>query len=176
MKKMLLLLLIIPILSIAQTKERLSRAYLGVMLHNFDYPGISLVNSFGINRYLGVGAGVDFTKFKDEVMAPVYIDTRINVPINRITPFATIQLGYQLYNGSVPWGGATGLQTKAKMRGKYFYGAGAGLGFNAAKIGFYLSYTQRAYYFKYDKMEINGRDFTPENPENVGVLGLGMIF
>jgi hypothetical protein len=177
MKRLLLLVLMFPSLAIAQTKERHSRAYIGAILHDFDQPGISLVNSFGINQYLGIGAGADLTRFKGETMVPLYGDIRIKYPVNAFAPFAFGQFGYQLYNGKTRLGqDVTAVPMDSKMKGKYFYGGGLGVSYKANKVGFFLSYTQRAYSFKYDKFDINGRDVTPDNPKSAGILTLGLIF
>lgn len=178
MKKLILLLLVVPILAIGQTKERLSRAYIAVMLHDLEATGISLVNNFGINRYLGVGAGVDVTKYDGEMLVPVYADVRVKYPVNGFAPFVALQGGYPLYNKSDNAGftDVTGRPVKTKTMGKYFFGGGVGLSYKAGKVGGYLSYIQRAYHYRHTNMEINGRDYSPNNPESAGVLALGLIF
>ncbi len=131
MKKLLLLLVIIPTFAIGQTKERLSRAYIGALLHDFDAPGISLVNNFGINRYLGIGAGIDLTKHDGEMLVPVYGDVRVKYPVNNLAPFVVLQGGYPLYNKSDKAGytDVTGFPVKTKTMGRYFVGGGAGLSY-----------------------------------------------
>lgn len=178
MKKLLLLIVLLPVLAIAQTKERHSRAYIGLMLHDFSEPGISLVNSFGINQYLGIGAGVDVTRVDGEMLVPVYGDVRVKYPVNNLAPFVVLQGGYPLYNKSDDAGftDVTGRPIKTKTKGQYFVGGGIGLSYKKGKVGFYFSYIQRAYYYNYTKMDINGRDITPDNPTNAGVVTLGLIF
>lgn len=177
MKKLLLSLVMLPLLATAQYKERHSRAYIGLMLHDFNEPGISLVNSFGINQYLGIGAGADLTRFEGETMVPVYADLRVKYPVNAFAPFAFGQFGYQLYNGKTNFGeDISPALPESKMRGKYFYGGGIGVSYKAGKVGFFLSYTQRAYSFKYDEVMVNGRVIRPDDPISAGVITLGMVF
>src|SRR5687767_12193875 len=153
MKKLLtIIFLLSPLLVPAQEKERHSRAYFGVMLHDMEQHqlGLSLVNSFGINQYLGVGAGVDITSYKDGLMVPVYADVRVKYPVNDFAPYALGQFGFQLYNQDIPLGtSVTGTPAKTKAKGKYFYGAGLGASYKRGKVGFFIQYIQRGYHFKY---------------------------
>lgn len=176
MKKLLFLLLIIPATLKAQN-ERLSRAYIAAIFHDFDNPGISLINSFGINQYLGIGAGADLTKYKGEVLVPIYADVRLKYPINSFAPFVFGQAGYPLFNGTTNLAeGTPGIDLKSKMKGRYFFGSGVGLSYKTEKVGIFLSYTQRAYSFDYDEVDINGRTIKPDDPKSVGILTLGLIF
>ena len=177
MKKLILIIILFPLITIAQEKERYSRAYLGLMLHDMEQPGISLVNSFGVNQYIGIGAGVDITSYKDGLMVPVYADLRVKYPIHDFAPYAFGQLGFQLYNNDVPLGiNMTGVPATTKAKGKYFYGGGIGASYKLGKVGVFLQYTQRAYHFKYTPVDINGRSITPDNPDNVGILTAGLVF
>lgn len=180
MKKLVLLALILfPSLVSAQEKERHSRAYLGIMLHDMERHqlGLSLVNSFGVNQYLGIGAGVDITSYKDGLMVPVYADVRVKYPVNDFAPYALGQFGFQLYNNDVPLGlNMTGVPANTKAKGKYFYGVGIGASYKRGKVGFFLQYIQRGYHFKYTPVDINGRSITPENPDNIGILTAGLVF
>src|SRR3954465_6382475 len=99
MKRIILLpFVLIPLLIIAQEKERYSRAYIGLMLHDNDQPCITLVNSFGINQYIGLGAGVDITSYKKGLMVPAYADLRIKFPVKDFAPYLIGQFGKPLYN------------------------------------------------------------------------------
>ena len=177
MKKLLLLsILCLPLFVNAQ--ERLSRAYVGLQLHDSEIGG-SLMNSFGINQYLGVGAGVDVTSYNSSLLVPVYADVRIKYPINNIAPFIFGQGGKPLYkkDDAVTFTDMTGGAIKAKETGSYFFGGGAGISFKPSKVGFFASYTYRSYKFKYD---ISGGSLPMGVEDNytkgISVITAGLVF
>lgn len=181
MKRIIFLILLTPCTLVAQ--EKLSNAYLGAILHDFDHPGLSLVNSFGISPYLGIGAGVDLTSYKSSIMVPVYADIRIKYPVKDFTPFILGQVGKHLYNNKeddgINWTDVTGAPVSdenQKIHGKYFYGGGVGVAYRKNKVGFYLTYTQRHYYFSGKDFEVNGRTVRPEYDKSLGLLTAGLVF
>lgn len=184
MQKLITIILILsPLLVSAQEKERHSRAYFGVMLHNMDQPGISLVNSFGFNQFIGLGAGVDLTSYKGAIMVPIYADLRIKYPVKDFAPFVFGQFGKPLYNNKeddgIDWTDVTGAPTgdfDQKVKGKYFYGGGIGLAYKKSKIGIFLTYTQRNYHFFTNEFEINGRTVSPKYERSTGILTAGLVF
>jgi len=175
MKKLIIILfLAIPFSICAQ---KLSNAYIGAMLHDLDQPGISLVNSFGVSPYLGLGAGVDITSYKSGLMVPIYFDVRGKIPVNNWTPFINGQFGKPLYNHEVDLeaNSPTG-DFKAKAKGQYFYGAGGGVSYKHNKVGVFLSYTQRFYQFKYDDINVNGQQMNPDKNKSMGIITAGLVF
>lgn len=186
MKKLLaIVFLLSPLLVPAQEKERHSRAYFGVMLHDMEQHqlGLSLVNSFGINQYLGVGAGVDLTGYKNTLMVPVYLDIRIKYPIKEFAPFVFGQFGKPLYSNKeddgINWTDVTGSpisEDHQKVQGKYFYGGGIGFAYKKSKVGAFLTYTQRNYHFFSKEFEINGRTVSPKYERSTGILTAGLVF
>ena len=174
MKKLILFtLLYLPAIINAQ---RHSRAYVGAMLHDSEL-GASLINSFGINQYFGIGAGVDISSLDSRLIVPLYLDLRGRYLINNIEPMIFGQFGFPLYNKEFKYvDGSLEIQ-KTEIQGKMFYGAGAGVVYKLSKIGVFASYTYRQYKFKYaDKPTINGRELF-ENPEkSPSVITLGLVF
>jgi hypothetical protein len=186
MKKLITIILTLsPLLAPAQEKERHSRAYLGVMLHDMNQQniGISLVNSFGVNQYIGLGAGVDLTGYKNTLMVPVYLDLRIKYPIKQLAPFVFGQFGKPLYSNKeddgINWTDVTGnplSEDHQKVHGKYFYGGGIGLAYKKSKVGAFITYTQRSYHFFSKKFDINGRTISPKYGRSAGILTAGLVF
>lgn len=175
MKRIIFLLLLAPLPLLAQ--EKLSNAYLGAILHDFDQPGLSLINSFGISPYLGLGAGVDVTSYKSGLMVPIYFDARGKIPVNTWTTFINGQFGKPLYNHEMGLGSFTPTgEIKVKAKGQYFYGAGIGVSYKRSKVGVFISYTQRFYQFKYDDLNVNGRDIAPDKSKSIGMLTAGLVF
>jgi len=174
MKRLLLFtLLCLPAVVNAQ---RLSRAYVGAILHDSEL-GASLTNSFGINKYLGIGAGVDVTSFDSKLIVPVYLDVRGRYMINNIEPMIFGQFGFPLYNKDFGYVDETGGSRKTEIRGKMFYGGGAGVAYKPGKIGVFASYTYRQYKFKYaDQPTINGRDLFESPEKGVSAITVGLVF
>ncbi|MCW3466516.1 hypothetical protein [Chitinophaga nivalis] len=179
MKKKLLLLLLpfsFPLLVKSQIDKRLSRAYVGIMAHQGTFGG-SVVNSFGVNRYFGVGAGVDITSFEKKVLVPFYADVRGRIQFNNFEPYIVGQFGKQLYTKDLP---ELRRGEKYNTTGKYFYGAGAGIAYKPGKIGYYISYIYRSYKYKSYSLgtSINGVIGYQEKDLNEGasVLSAGLIF
>lgn len=173
MKKLILLIAIsIPSLLNAQ---RLSRAYVGLMLHDNEIGG-SITNSFGINQYLGIGAGVDITSYNSELMVPFYLDVRVKYPVNNIAPFMFGQFGKQLYTKDIKYIDVAE-SGKTKVTGKLFYGTGVGVSYKPGKVGFFASYTQRWYQFSYkDNPTINGRPLLEDPDKSLSVISAGLVF
>lgn len=177
MKKLIIIIFVLaPQFIVAQEKERYSRAYIGLMLHNSDQPGISLVNSFGINQHIGIGAGIDLTSYKSGLMVPVYLDVRGKFPVNDWAPFINGQFGKQLYNNNVQLeaNSPTG-DFKVKTKGQYFYGAGIGVSYKRNKVGVFISYTQRFYQFQYDDINVNGEQLDPDKNKSIGMITAGLV-
>lgn len=175
MKKLIIILFLGTPFSICA--QKLSNAYIGAMLHDLDQPGLSLVNSFGVSPYLGLGAGVDITSYKSGLMVPIYFDMRGKIPVNNWTPFINGQFGKPLYNHEMGLGSFTPTgELKIKTKGQYFYGAGIGVFYKRSKVGVFISYTQRFYQFKYDDLNVNGRDIEPDKSKSIGMLTAGLVF
>jgi hypothetical protein len=175
MKRVLLLALFLLWINGLQA-QRLSRAYIGAVLHDNEI-GLSLTNSFGINQYLGLGAGVDVTSYKSQLLVPFYADVRIKYPVNSLAPFIFGQGGKQLYNKDISYQDITGAAGKTKIIGKYFFGAGIGISYMPSKVGFFASYTQRWYKFKYkDEPMINGHPILEDPNKSLGAITAGLIF
>ncbi len=175
-KIILFIFLFLPGLINAQ--ERLSRAYVGVALHDSEIGG-SLVNSFGINQYLGVGVGVDFTSYASQLLVPLYADVRVKYPINNLSPFVFGQGGKPLYKkeDAITFTDMGAAAIQAKETGSVFFGGGAGISYKLSKVGVFLSYTYRSYKFSYD---ISGGNF-PAGIEDsytkgISVITAGLIF
>lgn len=167
--------------SYCQEKQRLSRAYIGGQLHQ-DQPGFSLTNSFGINRYIGVGAGIDITSYSKKLLVPVYLDFRGRYNIERWEPFILTQFGKQLYNDAGrdvrPDLTGAAVITDFNKRGNYFYGIGAGAGYILSRTSFFLSYTFRSYSYKYHTSRRQGDMVVkfPNETTNANILTAGLVF
>lgn len=172
-KLAILLIMLLPTISHGQ--QRLSRAYVGLMMHDNEIGG-SITNSFGINQYFGVGAGVDISSYESELMVPFYLDLRIKYPINNIAPFAFGQFGKQLYTKDIKYIDVAE-SGKTKVTGKLFYGTGVGISYKPGKVGFFASYTQRWYQFSYkDNPTINGRPLLEDPDKSLSVISAGLVF
>jgi hypothetical protein len=186
MKKLLLLIIIcIPGLVNAQILKY-SRAYVGGILQD-GRPGGNLVLSYGINKYLGIGAGVDLLSYKPEgqkqgkFFAPFYADLRIKYPVNNIEPFVIGQFGKPAYENELK--GYRDMTLEAidlKLTGKHFFGVGGGIMFKQPQhLGVFVSAVYRKYYFNYDPdhFDINGRiyKFDALNKGMV-MFSIGLVF
>ncbi len=187
MKRIILFtLLCLPVFVSAQGLKY-SRAYLGAVLQD-SRPGGSLILSYGINQYLGIGAGVDILTYKPDgikdakFFAPFYADLRLKYPIKILEPFIMGQFGKPSYEQDIT--GLTDFSGSGikgiKQRGKYFFGVGGGLMLKQERhLGVFVSATYRKYYFNYnpDHLEINGNtiDFADYNQGNV-LLSIGLVF
>lgn len=177
MKKLLFLsILCAPLIVDAQ--ERLSRAYIGAMVHDGELGG-SLTNSFGINEFFGIGAGVDVTSYNSDLLVPVYLDVRLKYPVNNFAPFFFGQGGKPLYKkeDAISFTDMTGAAVKAKETGNIFFGGGAGVSYKLAKVGIFLSYTYRSYKFNYTI----SRGEWPSGMEDsytkgVSIINAGLVF
>lgn len=168
---------------------RHSRAYIGAILHDSKVGG-SLILSYGINQYIGVGAGVDITTYvnkgysssntKSKLFAPFYADLRFKYPLPFIEPFVFGQFGKPGYNEHVAtFTDITGRPTyELYQNGKYFYGIGLGASSNKGKVGVFASATYRMYNFKYspDNIDINGRPIPDPDSKEMVVITAGLVF
>lgn len=189
MKKLIFLVLInIPIIVSAQVLKY-SRAYLGAIIHD-GRPGGSLILSYGINRYLGVGAGVDITTYvnksynsnnkESKLFGPFYADLRAKYPLGFAEPFLFGQFGKPAYNEHVAtFTDVTGApRYQLYQNGNYFYGFGLGASVKRGKVGLFASATYRSYKFKYspDNVDINGRPIPDPDNKEVLVISAGLVF
>lgn len=186
MKKLLLLLILSPFLANGQGLKN-SRAYLGAVLQD-GKPGGSLILSYGINNYLGIGAGVDLLSYKPEgqkegkFFAPFYVDLRIKYPVNNIEPFVLGQFGKPAYENELKGGywdmtlGARDL----KLTGKHFFGVGGGIMVRQPQhLGVFVSAVYRKYYFNYDPNHfvINGTTYNFDAlDKGMVIFSIGLVF
>lgn len=186
MKKLLItILLYAPLLVNAQALKS-SRAYLGGVLQEGRFGG-SLILSYGINSYLGIGAGVDLISYRRRsgeeasFFAPFYADLRLKYPVKGIEPFVYGQFGKQAYESKIgAFSDITGAPTnELREQGKYFYGVGIGIGSkpNRPKLGVFASATYRFYQFQFSpsKLNINGRMIEDRSQEML-VISAGLVF
>lgn len=191
MKKLILFLLIYvtgTTLANAQ-KLKYSRAYLGAIIHD-GRPGGSLILSYGLNKYLGIGAGVDITTYINKgyssnnkearLFGPFYGDLRLKYPLAFAEPFLFGQFGKPVYNEHVAtFTDITGAPTyQLYQNGKYFYGFGLGASVKRGKVGVFASATYRSYAFRYspDNADINGRPIPGPDNKEVLVISAGLVF
>jgi len=177
MKKLLLLFLLSPIFVTAQ-KLKYSRAFLGAVLQD-GRPGGNLVLSYGINKYLGIGAGVDLLSYKADgqkegkFFAPFYADLRFKYPINNFEPFILGQFGKPAYENEIKnYSEGVFTPIDLKFTGKTFYGVGGGIMIKQpGRLGIFASAIYRKYSFNYDPdhFDINGRVY------NFNALDKGMM-
>lgn len=183
MKKLVLFtFILLPLITFSQEKERYSRAYIGVMLHNMDQPGITLVNSFGISQYIGLGAGVDITGYKKGIMVPAYADLRIKCPIKAFAPYLVGQFGKPLYGRTEGTGvyttdinGGNMKEIMVKRTGNILYGGGIGISYKPGKIGCYLSYIQRVYKINNSSL-VNETEIRSSDSKSAGIIAAGLVF
>lgn len=187
MKRLLLFtLLCLPFVVNAQGLKY-SRAYLGAVLQD-SRPGGSLILSYGINKYIGIGAGVDMLTYKMEFnkeskfFAPFYADLRLKYPVKMFEPFIMGQFGKPSYeNKEIAYSDLTGVPVNGiSQQGKSFYGVGGGVMLRYPHhLGVFVSATYRKYSFSYspDHYEINGNriDFEKYN-KGMLLLSLGVVF
>ncbi len=182
MKRFLLFaLLCLPLATSAQGLKY-SHAYLGALLQN-SRPGGSLVLSYGFNKYLGVGAGIDVLSYRRNGYSdatsfiPYYLDVRVRYPFKWIAPYIVGQFGKQAYNYKLA--DLTDVSTTIRERGKLFYGLGLGISSIAPKgrIAVFLSLIYRHYKFKYDpkNFNYNGLQFEDRTHGPVILTG-GIVF
>lgn len=189
MKKIILILIILQPLFVRSQSLKNSRAYLGAILHD-GRPGASLILSYGVNKYLGVGAGVDITTYlnkgyssnnkESKLFGPFYADVRAKYPLSFVEPFLFGQFGKPAYNEHVATftdiNGSPSYQLY--QNGAYFYGFGLGASVKSGKGGVFASATYRSYKFKYspDNMDINGRPIPDPDNKQVLVISAGLVF
>lgn len=187
MKKLLLFILMCA--PGVVSAQRMSRAYLGAQLHDFKTPGGSFVYSFAVNKYLGIGPGLDAGSYEaktataKEVTTGVisfYGDIRGKIEVGNLMPFVYAQGGYFKYQQDGQFVNQTATYTDITSKGRYFYGGGIGVAFKKGLVGVFVSYTQRLYHFKYEPEDanINGRPIKSlvDNNDSIGILTAGVIF
>lgn len=91
MKYILFALLVFSLPALAQ-KQKHSNAYISLMMHETE-PGVSLVNSWGIGRFIGLGAGIDVTGYNSEIFVPAYFDLRLKHAFGKSIPFLVLPCG-----------------------------------------------------------------------------------
>ena len=182
MKRLLLFtLLCLPALVNAQSLKN-SRAYLGAVLQDGRFGG-SLILSYGINPYLGLGAGVDVLSYRRETreeskfFAPFYADLRVKYPGKGIEPFVYGQFGKPAYENKKVF--YPGVSTTIQENGKYFYGAGGGVAIKRkGTVGGFVSVTYRDYRFNAspDQVLINGSKVDMDRSEGIIMFSAGVVF
>jgi hypothetical protein len=181
--KRLLIIILFPLCSSAQTKQTLGQAYIGLMLHDFSQPGISTVASIGVSKYVGIGAGADVTSYKKSIIAPVYADLRLKYPVNSLVPFAIGQIGTSIYNRTDGTGiymtdvtGGNRREIMLKKSGSMFFGGGLGLSYKANRVGYFVSAIIRNYKFNNSSHNIAGKEVNSDSNESMGVITGGLVF
>lgn len=188
MKKLILFFaIILPNFINAQTLKN-SRAYVGALLQDSRFGG-TVVLSYGISPYLGIGAGADVMSWEKQpyatsvdkstaIMVPIYLDLRLKIPTPMVEPFAFGQFGKPLFSQSLgKFIDVTGQPSiELKQNGKYFYGVGAGVSTTKKKIGLYGSVAYRMYSFKYTDVDINGRPIPKPNDKGAVMISAGLVF
>lgn len=188
MKKLIFIVVIaLPGIIKAQSLKD-SRAYVGALLQDSHFGG-TVVLSYGINQYLGIGAGADITSFEKQpyatsidkstgIMVPVYLDLRLKISTPVVEPFVFGQFGKPLYSQSLgKFTDITGEPTvELKQNGKYFYGVGAGISSFKKRIGFFAAVAYRMYAFKYTDVDINGRAVPKPDDKGTVMISAGLVF
>jgi hypothetical protein len=182
MKKLTLLVLIcLPGIVNAQ-KLKYSRAYLAAILHDGKLGG-SMILSYGLGKYLGIGAGVDLTSYSSsnsedpKFFAPFYADLRFKYPIKGIEPFLFGQFGKPSFSQTIIHSTSTNPRALSAV-GHYFYGTGIGISSHIEKRpNVFVSCTFRNYFFKYDP-ENYIRNGIPLKAYDVNllVISAGLVF
>lgn len=165
---------------------RHSRAYVGAALQD-GRPGGSLVLSYGVSQYLGVGAGIDLLSYKldgqsgSKFFAPFYVDLRIKYPVNKIEPFIMGQFGKPAYENEIKgYRDEVFEPIDVKLTGKYFVGCGGGIAIKQSRrLGVFVSVAYRKYYFNHDPdhFDINGRVYTFDAfNKGTAIVTAGLVF
>jgi hypothetical protein len=181
MKKLFLLsILCLPLFVNAQ-KLRYSRAYVGAILHEGKLGG-SLILSYGIGKYLGVGAGVDLTSYnidnkKSKFFAPFYGDLRFKYPAKGIEPFIMAQGGKPSFTQTIISPTSTSPRGLT-VTGDYFFGGGIGVAsLREKKPNVFVSVTYRDYYFSYSPSGYSRNGYIYEDfNQGVLVITAGLVF
>lgn len=174
MKYLFTIMTIFPLIVYCQ-EDKHSNAYLSVMMHDVE-PGLSVVNSWGIGKYLGVGAGVDVTGYNSELFVPFYADVRLKYPINRSIPFLIGQFGKPLYQKKDAISYLTADQQTISVDevGRYFFSGGAGFHFRISKIGVFISYIYRHVEFRNKPNRPLGPSVYPDFSKGFHLINLGV--
>lgn len=143
MKYILFALLVFSLPALAQ-KQKHSNAYISLMMHETE-PGVSLVNSWGIGRFIGLGAGIDVTGYNSEIFVPAYFDLRLKHAFGKSIPFLVGQFGKHLYRKAnvMTYTDQNGQPNPVDEIGRYFFSGGAGFHFKIGKVGIFTSYMYR---------------------------------
>ncbi|RFS20691.1 hypothetical protein DVR12_19220 [Chitinophaga silvatica] len=148
MKKMLLLLLFLPLFGWAQD-SKLINGYGYLMLHDSKFGGGVVGNVNLLNQYLGAGPGVEITSYNGRTLVPVFADVKLKHRWGMVEPFLTGQFGYNAYNATrtdlVAATDGTSKPITFNQSGKFFYGAGGGVSFHLKSVGIFASYIYRGY-------------------------------
>lgn len=179
MRKLILLLFILSPLIVAAQGLKNSRAYMGALLHDGKFGG-SLILSYGLGKYLGVGAGVDLTSYEasnklgSKFFAPFYGDLRVKYPGRVVEPFIMGQVGKPSFTQTIIKSTSTSPR-QLDVTGDYFYGVGFGVSsLRKAKPNVFMSATYRKYYFSYSPSNYSANyiDYSKE----MLVLSAGLVF
>jgi hypothetical protein len=186
MKRIILFtLLCLPAIVNAQALKN-SRAYLGAVMQEGRFGG-SMILSYGINQFLGIGAGVDLLSYRRKsgedpsFFAPFYADLRLKYPVKGVEPTVFGQFGKPSYESKLgTFMDVTGVPLyELREKGKYFYGVGIGIGSRPTrpKVGVFASATYRFYQFQFSpsKPDINGRTIQDRSQEML-VISAGLVF
>lgn len=182
MKKLLLIVAIcLPSLLNAQTLKN-SRAYLGAILHDGRFGG-SMILSYGLGKYLGIGAGVDLTSYRAassedaKFFAPFYADLRFKYPRKGIEPFIYGQFGKPSFTQTIIKSTPTNPRSLS-VTGDYFFGAGIGISSHREKKpNVFMTCTLRNYFFSYDPQNYIRNGVALENYDvNMLIISAGLVF
>jgi hypothetical protein len=182
MKKLIVLLIILSPFFAKSQGLKYSRAYLGAILHDGRFGG-SMILSYGLGKYLGIGAGVDLTSYKAsssqdaKFFAPFYGDLRFKYPTKGIEPFIYGQFGKPSFSQTIIKPTPTNPRSLG-VTGDYFFGAGLGISSHREKKpNVFMACTLRNYYFSYDPQNYvrNGVTLTNYNV-NMLIISAGLVF
>lgn len=166
----------------AQNTQKLSNAYLGIMLHDGNSLGGSFAVSLGINQFIGLGAGVDVTTKDKSILAPVYADLRVKYPFSIVKPYIVGQIGIPVYSNSNPteFTDITGAPVPGlTQKGKIFYGGGLGAFYKVSKVGVFIQGVFRAYKYQLKDKDgqdanVNGKSIPPIKENNIEII-IGIV-
>ncbi len=179
MKKLIIILLFLPLMASAQWKN-LSRGYGYVMLHQKSFGG-GITYDYGFNPYLAAGLGVEFTSFEDHLMIPAFVDVKLRYPFRKLEPFINGQFGYNNYRVTYQYQytdlNGNPATTNYQKTGSYFYGVGAGISYMFGKVGVFASYTFRGYTYKFPSFTANNLVVSFPNDKPVAnLISAGIVF
>lgn len=156
---LLILIMLMPVASFAQREP--GRLYAGVMLHDLNDIGLSVLYSFGPAKYVGIGAGVEVTSYLGNTLIPVYADLRFRHQFGIIEPFIGAQAGRPALSGRAKMSDGTNFRGTERVMGEFFYGGIGGASFQFKKVGVFASYGYRQYRYRYYERGQDGYIETP---------------